>query len=83
MGTWTELEFWAESLHDFNSQPIWHNPGVLRVVYSDASSTGYGGYMVEHGMHVAEDEIRLTRALGVCADMCADMYNLVVSCDQR
>ena len=30
-----------------------HNPGVLRVVYSDASSTGYGGYMVEHGMHVA------------------------------
>eukprot|EP00731_Ephydatia_muelleri_P023446 Em0015g1029a len=35
-----ELEFWAESLHDFNAQPIWYNPGVLRVVYSDASSTG-------------------------------------------
>eukprot|EP00731_Ephydatia_muelleri_P026444 Em0018g544a len=53
VGARTELEFWAESLHDFNSQPIWHNPGVLRVVYSDASSTGYGGYTVEHGMHVA------------------------------
>ena len=22
-------------------------------MYSDGSSTGYGGYMVEHGMHVA------------------------------
>ena len=53
VGARTELEFWAESLHDFNAQPIWHNPGVLRVVYSDASSTGYGGYTVEHGMHVA------------------------------
>ena len=47
----TELQFWVESLQDFNAQPIWRSPGALRVVYSDASSTGYGGYTVEHGMH--------------------------------
>ena len=53
VGARTELEFWTKSLDDFNAQPIWRNPGVLRVVYSDASSTGYGGYTVEHGMHAA------------------------------
>ena len=44
-----ELEFWAASLADYNSQPIWHSPSAVRVVYSDASDTGYGGYVVEHG----------------------------------
>ena len=38
----------------FNSQPIWHSPAAVRCVYSDASDTGYGGYTVEHGMHVAQ-----------------------------
>ena len=27
----------------------WHSPSALKVVYSDASDTGYGGYVVEHG----------------------------------
>ena len=44
-----ELSFWAASLTEYNSQPIWHSPSALRVVYSDASDTGYGGYVVEHG----------------------------------
>eukprot|EP00731_Ephydatia_muelleri_P022428 Em0015g11a len=48
-----ELEFWVDCLHSYNSQPIWHSPSAVRVVYSDASDTGYGGYTVEHGMHVA------------------------------
>ncbi|KAL5463210.1 hypothetical protein EMCRGX_G032089 [Ephydatia muelleri] len=48
-----ELEFWVDCLHCYNSQPIWHSPSAVRVVYSDASDTGYGGYTVEHGMHVA------------------------------
>ena len=34
-------------------QPIWHFPSAVRVVYSDASDTGYGGYVVEHGPCVA------------------------------
>ena len=32
-------------------QPIWHNPSAVRVAFSDASNTGYGGYTVEHGKH--------------------------------
>ena len=46
-----ELEFWSrrDCLADYDSQPIWHSPSAVRVVYSDASNTGYGGYVVEHG----------------------------------
>ena len=44
-----ELVFWRENLPAYDSQPIWHSPSALRVVYSDASDTGYGGYVVEHG----------------------------------
>ena len=45
----SELTFWEECLADYDSQPIWHSPSAMRVVYSDASDTGYGGYVVEHG----------------------------------
>ena len=48
-----ELEFWKACLVDYNCQPIWHSPFVVRVVYSDASDIGYGGYVVEHGSCVA------------------------------
>ena len=44
-----ELEFWNGSLADYSCQPIWHYPSAVRVLYSDASDTGYGGYVVEHG----------------------------------
>ena len=49
-----ELRFWAECFDQFNSQPIWHSPAAVRGVYSDANDTGYGGYTVEHDMHVAQ-----------------------------
>ena len=49
-----ELEFWASCLPKYNAQPLWHTPSAVRVVYSDASDTGYGGYTVEHGTHVAQ-----------------------------
>ena len=48
-----ELEFWQASLAEYNCQPIWHSPSAVRVVYSDASDTGYGGFVVEHGPCVA------------------------------
>ena len=44
-----ELKFWAANLEEYNAQPIWYTPSAVRVVYSDASNTGYGGYIVEHG----------------------------------
>ena len=48
-----EIVFWEECLSEYKSQPIWHAPSAVRVVYSDASETGYGGYVVEHGPCVA------------------------------
>ena len=48
-----ELMFWKASLAEYSFQPIWHVPSAVRVVYSDASDTGYGGYVVEHGQCVS------------------------------
>ena len=48
-----ELNFWVACLAEYNCQPIWQSPSAVRVVYSDASDTGYGGYVVEHGPCVA------------------------------
>ena len=48
-----EIGFWLTEISNFNGQQIWPKPSAVRVVYSDASSTGYGGYVVEHGNLVA------------------------------
>lgn len=48
-----ELEFWSRNLVEYKAQPIWHSPSAVRVVYSDASATGYGGFIVEHGCYTA------------------------------
>ena len=48
-----DLVFWKSCLSCFNGRPIWFSPGVTRIVYSDASSFGYGGYHeVEVGLEV-------------------------------
>ena len=51
-----ELRFWLGQLKCFNGQNIWHSPSAIRVVYSDASDTGYGGYVVEHCCHIAHGQ---------------------------
>ena len=51
-----ELQFWQGQINNFNGQNIWHSPSAIRVVYSDASSSGYGGYLVEHGCHIAHGQ---------------------------
>ena len=38
-----EVLFWQSSLLSLNSRPIWFSPSATRVMFSDASSTGYGG----------------------------------------
>ena len=48
-----ELQFWNSQLELMNGKEIWHSPSAIRVVYSDASATGYGGFTVEHGCHAA------------------------------
>ena len=51
-----ELEFWDGQLANFNGQAIWPKPSAVRFAYSDASSSGYGGYVVEHGNLVANGQ---------------------------
>ena len=51
-----ELAFWTSSLPSFNGQPIWFSYGATRVVFSDASSTGYGGHLVEIGPDIAQGQ---------------------------
>lgn len=48
-----ELLFWKECLPLFNGQSIWFDSGATCVAYSDASSSGYGGYVVEIGLSVS------------------------------
>ena len=52
-GATAELQFWKSSLQGYDSQPIWRQPGAVRVIYSDASDTGFGGYTVQHAGEVA------------------------------
>ena len=52
----SELSFWKQALHTYNSQPIWCTPAATRVMYSDASSLGYGGYVVEVGAEFAHGQ---------------------------
>ena len=49
-----ELEFWCNQIDHVNGQEIWHSPSAVRLVYSDASDTGYGGFTVQHGCHIAQ-----------------------------
>uniref|UniRef100_A0A7M5XJR3 Reverse transcriptase domain-containing protein n=1 Tax=Clytia hemisphaerica TaxID=252671 RepID=A0A7M5XJR3_9CNID len=42
-----ELEFWKENLEVTKSFRINTQPEVTKIVFSDASETGYGGYVVE------------------------------------
>ena len=51
-----EMEFWCIEIARFNGQNIWPSPSAIRVVYTDASDTGYAGYTVEHGCHVAHGQ---------------------------
>jgi len=53
-GATVELHFWLEQIGQINGQEIWHSPSAVQVVYSDASDTGYGGFIVQHGCHIAQ-----------------------------
>ena len=48
-----ELVFWQSNLDHLNGRRIWFKSSAVRVAYSDASDTGYGGHIVELGPQVA------------------------------
>ena len=53
-----ELAFWLQDISVLNGQNLWPDPSAVRVVYSDASGTRYGGYCVEHGGHITTERRR-------------------------
>ena len=52
----SELKFWLAKIREFNGQSLWPKPSAVRVVFSDASDTGFGGYTVEHGGLIANGQ---------------------------
>lgn len=51
-----ELSFWVNNIDSFNGRKVWQAPSAVRVVYSDASDTGFGSYTVAHGDHIAHGQ---------------------------
>ena len=51
-----KIDFWLREITNYNGLHIWPKPSAVRVAYSDASATGYGGYIVEHGNLVVNSE---------------------------
>jgi len=51
-----ELNFWLAKIRELNGQDLWPKPSTVRVVFSDASDTGFGGYTVEHGGLIANGQ---------------------------
>ena len=50
-----EIDFWLREIN-YNGTHIWPKPSAVKVAYSDASATGYGGYIVGHGNLVANGQ---------------------------
>ena len=48
-----KIVFWQSNLDHLNGRRIWFKSSAVRVAYSDASDTGYGGYIVGLGPQVA------------------------------
>ena len=52
-----QVPFGQSAFPSFNGRPIWFSPGATRVVFSDASYTGYGGcHSVEVGPNIAHGQ---------------------------
>ena len=48
-----ELVPWQSNLDHLNGCRIWFKSSAVKVTYSDATDTGYGGYIIELGPQVA------------------------------
>ncbi len=55
----SEIRFWLDIIHVFNGQSIWKAVSAVRLVYSNASSTGFGGYVLVHGCHISHGQWKL------------------------
>jgi hypothetical protein len=51
-----ELRFWLDNIRTLNGSKVGPKPEASKIVYSDASSTGYGGYVVGISDHIAHGQ---------------------------
>ena len=53
----SEIQFWIDNFAELVGQPMWHSSPCVDVIsYSDASSSGWAGYVVQLGSLVARGE---------------------------
>ena len=53
---WAEMKFWENNIESLNGKEMRYSAGAVRLVYSDASDTGYGGYTVDVGPRIAQGQ---------------------------
>ena len=51
-----ELEFWNDNIRILDGKPWQDARKCTRVIYSDASNTGYGGYVVNEGSNICHGQ---------------------------
>ena len=51
-----ELHFWLNNIDHISSTPINFVPSCSKIIYSDASSKGFGGYLVDTDDHVSHGQ---------------------------
>ena len=76
-----ELVFWQSNLDHLNGRRIWFKSSAVRVAYSDASDTGYGGYIVEQESSTMRDFLTVRKVLQSfapkIAELCVKWHRLV------
>ena len=53
---WGEINFWENNIESLNGREMRYSAGAVRLVYSDASDSGYGGYTVDVGLRIAQGQ---------------------------
>ena len=48
-GALFKLRFWPTNFDRLHGAPLWLDPHVLMVLFTDAGAHGWGGFLVEHG----------------------------------
>ena len=52
-----DLGFWSSMFDELHGQPFWKkSPGSAVLTCSDASDTGWGGFLLQNGVEVAKAE---------------------------
>ena len=74
-----ELKFWLNNLDDKNGHSILSNPIITKIIYSDASQMGYGGYIVQRmGCTIAQGKFspNETNTSSTYRELAAELYML-------